>query len=156
VVGGHRFTSLALGAYHTCGIADDERALCWGWNVVGQLGNGGTEPESTPTPVSGDHRWRALSLGNSHSCGLTTDGALYCWGSNARGQFGNGTVTEATTTPLLIDNTGVHVSIVAGGHHTCGLTADGSAFCWGRGDYGQLGNGERKNTSRPAPVLPGH
>lgn len=153
VVGGHRFTSLALSTYHTCGIVADARAYCWGESFVGQLGNGSTEPTSIPTPVSGDHRWRALSLGSSHSCGITTDGALYCWGGNERGQFGNGTVTDVTTTPLLIDDTGVYVSIVAGGFHTCGITVAGTAFCWGYGEYGQLGNGVMNNNPRPTQVV---
>lgn len=33
--------------------------------------------------------------------------------------------------------------IVAGAAHTCGLTAEGQAFCWGRGYNGELGEGAR-------------
>jgi alpha-tubulin suppressor-like RCC1 family protein len=29
--------------------------------------------------------------------------------------------------------------VTAGGHHTCGLTADGTPWCWGRAEYGQTG-----------------
>ncbi len=31
------------------------------------------------------------------------------------------------------------VDVRAGGEHTCALTLDGSVYCWGRGDEGQIG-----------------
>jgi len=37
--------------------------------------------------------------------------------------------------------------------HTCGLhRADGSVWCWGRNNYGQLGNGQTKPSYKPARV----
>lgn len=151
VVGGYRFSSLALGIYHACGLTADSRAYCWGDNLNGQLGNGTTTPSSSPVPISGDLRWRSISLGGAHGCGLTTDGAAYCWGNNVRGQFGNGS-TEPSFSPQLIAAPGTYVAITAGGNHTCGLTPSATAFCWGQGDYGQLGDGMIGDRLRPTQV----
>jgi len=41
-------------------------------------------------------------------------------------------------------------SVVAGAVHTCGLTADGAAYCWGSNGSGQLGDGTV--TNRPVPT----
>jgi alpha-tubulin suppressor-like RCC1 family protein len=41
-------------------------------------------------------------------------------------------------------------AVSAGGGHACLLRADGSLWCWGRNDRGQLGDGTR--TPRPLPV----
>lgn len=151
VVGGYRFSSLAAGNSHACGLTGDGRAYCWGESLNGQLGTGTTAPSSSPVPINGDLRWASLSLGGGHSCGLTSGGAAYCWGSNVRGQFGTGT-TEDASSPKLIAGPGTYVAIAAGGSHTCGLTVAGTAFCWGRGDYGQLGDGRIEIGDRLRPV----
>jgi|SRR5690349_4619844 len=46
--------------------------------------------------------------------------------------------------------------IVAGGEHTCGLTSDGTAYCWGGSVVGQLGNGSYTSSSKPVAVAGGH
>ena len=35
----------------------------------------------------------------------------------------------------------VWISMVTGEYHTCGLKPDGTLWCWGNNEYGQLGNG---------------
>lgn len=42
-------------------------------------------------------------------------------------------------------------SVSAGGQHTCSLASTGEAYCWGRGQEGQLGNGSAQ--SNPTPTL---
>ncbi len=151
VVGGHRFASVALGGDHMCGITQDARAYCWGWNAYGQLGDSSTESSSSPALVSGDLRWASVSVGYAHSCGLTTSGSVYCWGNNERGQFGTG-VTGNSYSPEMIAGPGTYVTVIAGGNHTCGLTDAGTAFCWGQGNYGQLGDGVFRDRLRPTQV----
>ncbi|MGL5823755.1 MAG: endonuclease/exonuclease/phosphatase family protein [Nocardioides sp.] len=49
---------------------------------------------------------------------------------------------------------GAVVSLSAGGQSTCETRADGSAWCWGRNDYGQLG--DRSTIGRSSPLqVPG-
>jgi alpha-tubulin suppressor-like RCC1 family protein len=45
------FVSLSLGTYHACGILDDDSVRCWGSNSAGQLGDGTTTDQDTPTPI---------------------------------------------------------------------------------------------------------
>lgn len=43
------------------------------------------------------------------------------------------------------------VSVVAGGLHTCGLTSDGEAWCWGTRGAGALGDGSGEFSSSYVP-----
>lgn len=45
--------------------------------------------------------------------------------------------------------------ISAGGFHSCGVTTDNLAYCWGSNSSGELGDGTTTNRSRPAPVAGG-
>ena len=58
---------------------------------------------------------------------------------------------------LTVDG-GVVVVVVTstGGGHACALSADGRAFCWGRNEMGQLGDGTLNNRTTPTPVAGGH
>ena len=49
--------------------------------------------------------------------------------------------------PVLVSGLPKFIDITAGDEHTCGLVADGSVYCWGEGDFGQLGNGATPATS---------
>jgi alpha-tubulin suppressor-like RCC1 family protein len=139
IVTAHRFTSLAIGGYHVCGIATGGQAYCWGGNGDGQLGNGTNTPSTTPLPVAGGFTFSALAAGAGHTCGLTTAGAAYCWGTNYAGQLGNGSrVVNFTPAPVAGGLTFSNLS--AGYDHTCGI-ADATAYCWGSNAAGALGTG---------------
>jgi alpha-tubulin suppressor-like RCC1 family protein len=44
-------------------------------------------------------------------------------------------------------------SVSAGSNHTCAVTLEGTAYCWGLGEDGQLGNGSTDD--RPVPTAVG-
>lgn len=46
--------------------------------------------------------------------------------------------------------------LAAGAFHTCILDSDEAAWCWGRGQYGVLGNGSEENSAVPVRVAGGH
>jgi alpha-tubulin suppressor-like RCC1 family protein len=49
----------------------------------------------------------------------------------------------------------VWAQVVSGESHTCGMTTAGTAYCWGAGDRGQLGNGSAETKLTPVPVSGG-
>ena len=40
VTGGHMFTTLTAGGTHSCGVDTTGKAWCWGWDGLGQVGDG--------------------------------------------------------------------------------------------------------------------
>ena len=148
-----QFASLTAGEYHTCGLTPDGTAYCWGNGSYGQLGDGNaTYRQTTPAPVTFTDHFAALTAGDHHTCGVTTDGAAYCWGNGSYGQLGDGNTTRFQKTPVAVTFTGQFASLTAGEYHTCGLTPDGTAYCWGNGSYGQLGIGNTYRQLIPVAV----
>jgi len=147
------FTAVAAGGAHTCATATSGDTFCWGRNSEGQLGDGTTDRRATPTRVSGGVRYRALTAGRGHTCGLTTDRAIYCWGGNGNGQLGVNSVSRpgvpGTTVAALVARNQAYVQVSAGNDYTCAVDADGTGYCWGRAEYGQLGVATVEDQAQP-------
>src|SRR2546430_687784 len=89
----------------------------------------------------------------SHTCAVTTDGAIYCWGFNGNGQLGDGTRTNRAVPALVQAPAGVTFQAVsAGGQHTCAVVSTGDAYCWGRNEFGRLGDGTAVDRTLPVRV----
>jgi alpha-tubulin suppressor-like RCC1 family protein len=56
------------------------------------------------------------------------------------------------STGPAITHLGAFASVSVGGESTCGLTVGGVAYCWGRDDHGELGNGTSTFAATTAPV----
>ena len=97
--------SVSAGDYHNCAITVDGRALCWGSNEWGQLGDGTREDRYAPVPVQGlEDGVVAISAGSYHSCAVTVVGELYCWGNPSYGQLGTQSVWA--TVPVTVGGFG--------------------------------------------------
>jgi len=139
VAGGLSFASVTTGRVHTCGVATDGQAYCWGRGDSGVLGDGSGISMSVPVPVQGGLTFVSVTAGDAHNCGLTSSGEAYCWG---KGPLGNGSST-ATAWPTAVSGWLKFRMIDAGGGHVCGVTTGGDAYCWGPNGLGKLGNGEQ-------------
>lgn len=151
VSGGLTFSEITVGEYHSCAITTAGAAYCWGANSSGQLGDGTTTGSTTPTPTTGSRVYSKIGAGNSFVCALDAAGASYCWGFNGQGQVGDGTTSALVTVPTATAGGRTYSQLAAGGTHTCALTSAGTAFCWGKGSDGQIGDGSR-STAVVAPV----
>ena len=49
----------------------------------------------------------------------------------------------------MVEARGPWLVVASGMEHSCALTLDGTAYCWGAGDNLQLGNGARDNVPVP-------
>ena len=142
---------IAAGGWHTCAITASRGMRCWGANSFGQLGDGTANNQSAPVDVTGLGSGIAqIAPGTHHTCALTSDGSVQCWGWNQYGQLGNG-LTANSALPSTVSGlaSGV-IAIASGGAHSCAILSAGTVKCWGKNDYGQLGDGTF--TERHTPV----
>ncbi len=153
------WTQVAAGVGDTCGIKSDGTLWCWGADshgdsigqcpactVVPALPDGGlaggepSPPVEIPGPGRGSN-WTAVALGADHICAIRDDGSLWCWGRNDEGELGDGTFNTHEAPEEIGAGGSPWVSISAGEWHTCGTRADGSAWCWGDNQAGDVGVG---------------
>ncbi len=145
--------------FHTVAIKDDGTIWSTGYNQYGQLGLGDTTDRNTFTQIGDDTDWLTVSAGRNHTLAIKTNGTLWAWGANHigtdnnvnEGILGIGAGSISYSTPQQVGNDISWISISAGGYHSAAIKRDGSLYCWGRNDDGQLG--DNSQTSKNIPTL---
>ena len=147
--------TMASGEYHVCAVRTNGTVWCWGDDGRGQLGDGTTGDSNgvRTSPVQvlrGSSTLKGvtkIAAAASHTCAVRTDGTVWCWGDASQGQLGNDEAGPGAHRTKAVRVARVHGDlagvehVAAGGNHTCALRTDGSVFCWGWAEYGQLGDG---------------
>ena len=157
VEGDVEWRELSLGRLISCGVSTDDVGSCWGFNQRGEIGVdtmpigvAAVEPRKV---VDGDVKFVSVVAGWLHACGIATTGQAFCWGDNTVGQLGNGTAdTLARRIPTLVAGGHTFVQLALSAKHSCGITSDSTAYCWGNNQFGQLGDGTTSNRTSPTRV----
>lgn len=150
------WATVAAGDRYTCATRTHGTLWCWGRNTDGQLGDATNVGSDTPNPdphqVGVDTDWAGLAAGVNHTCAVKTGGTTWCWGDNAFGETGAAAIPGPTTTPTQLGTATTWSQPTAGSGASCGLAADGTAWCWGINDAGQLGSTTHIGTAAPNPT----
>lgn len=153
--------ALAVGDEASCARSGDS-LRCWGTNWSGVLGVGDTSHRSVPTLVPNLGKAKEpFAVGRSHACAQHDQSGLRvsCWGRGGEGQLGDGTTTSRLKPGAFVTGLAAVSDLDASpgmdwtGAHTCAVTAEDAAVCWGWNGWGQLGAGARTTLAQtPQPV----
>jgi alpha-tubulin suppressor-like RCC1 family protein len=150
-------TAIAAGGFHSVALVTlgvlTPTVWAWGWNGLGQLGDGTTTDRLVPVPVATPPGGGigAIAAGTYHSMMLFVDGSIGAWGWNAYGQLGDGTTVDRHV-PTLIRSASGFVAVSGGGLHSLGVKPDGSVWAWGWNGVGQVGDGTTVDRHVPTQV----
>lgn len=146
------FKHVSAGVFHSCGVDAQDQLYCWGRNYDNALGSPGGNA-FYPRVINTTSAFTYITSLSSHTCALDAQNKAFCWGSNYAGQCGTGASSGTTASPTQVQGNLTFTQLTTGGSHTCGLIADGTAYCWGDNDYGQLGNNTQMDSPTPAQVM---
>ncbi len=163
-LGGHA-QQIQTNGEQTFALMDDGRVRAWGANDDGRLGlmheawiGDDETPASASFPVDVELGAPAMQLavGEGFACARLDDGAVRCWGANYAGQLGYGHTDRIGDDEAPVDVDEVQLglaaaSVVAGARHACALLVDGTVYCWGSGEFGQLGYGSTQDIGDDEP-----
>lgn len=118
------------GGEFTCAHDPAGLAHCWPVNW-----------ERVVRTVAGPGAWSTVTAGSYFACGLDAAGTAYCWGRNFGGVFGNGQQAyEEQWSPQPVSGGIRFGTLAAGQGNVCGISTDGTAYCWGVNDHGSVGS----------------
>ena len=155
---------LAGGGYTGHAIRANGTLWSWGRNSTSQLGDGTNTNKSSPVSVVGGFTdWiqvtaSASGAGRAFTVALRGNGTLWSWGTNQDGVLGHGAGGVETASPKsVVGGFTDWTKVGTGRYHTVALRSNGTIWCWGRNEYGQLGeNGVvGARTSSPVSVIGG-
>jgi alpha-tubulin suppressor-like RCC1 family protein len=153
VVGGYTdWVQISDGFNHTAAIRANGTAWGWGGGSLGRLGDNTTVSKSSPVSVVGGFTdWIQISSGGATTFAIRANGTAWGWGAGSLGRLGDNTTVDKSSPVSVIGGFTDWVQVSAASLNTAAVRANGTAYCWGSGSNGQLGN--NATTDRSSPVL---
>lgn len=133
-------TSIASGSFGTYAVTTQGTVMRWDNGMA-------------PTNFAGLTGVTSIAVGFQHACALTSQGVGKCWGSNYYGQLGNGSTVDSAVPVDVTGLSATFTSISVGSDHTCAVTLEGTAVCWGADSA--FGDGNSSATIFPSAALGG-
>jgi alpha-tubulin suppressor-like RCC1 family protein len=158
VAGGTNWKSVSCSEYNVAAIKTDGTLWGWGNNAYDNLGISYDIAPSTSSPVqtvAGGTNWKSVCSAPYFSAAIKTDGTLWTWGYNYRGQLGDGTTVNKSSPVQTVAGGTNWKQVTIGFDFMLAIKSDGTAWGWGRNNYGQLGDGTDANKSSPVQVVGG-
>ncbi|WIA34826.1 hypothetical protein OEZ86_013124 [Tetradesmus obliquus] len=131
--------------------------------AAGDAGGSGSSNSNSYSPVAGGHGGSSSSstrmafvrcaVGANNSLALSSSGRCFTFGQGNHGVLG---VRGLSCSPSPVHVPGLWevgvLQIAAGEAHCAALGANGFAYTWGRGKYGQLGHGSFEDEEEPRQI----
>jgi len=148
------WSQLSAGSDYAAAIKTDSTLWLWGFGTSGQLGDNTATSKSSPVQtIAGGTNWSSVACGTSHVASVKTDGTLWLWGLGTSGQLGDNTAASKSSPIQTITFGTTWSKASAGVSHTGAIKTDGTAWTWGLGTSGQLGDGTIVTKSSPVQVV---
>jgi alpha-tubulin suppressor-like RCC1 family protein len=158
--GGNNWIDVSVGSNSLgAGIKADGTLWVWGSNVFGSLGlntAGFYSAVSSPIQtITYGTTWSQVSCSTDSVMAVKTDGTLWAWGSNYFGMLGDNTTVHKSSPVQVAGFATTWSSVSKGPSHTCGIKKDGTLWCWGYNQQGQLGDNTITHRSSPVQTIAG-
>ncbi len=171
VAGAPSLSRLASSSGHTCGVAADGAAYCWGRAGHGQLGHGSIERVDSAVRVTAATAVREIApLGNS-TCALDAEGGLWCWGQAEYGRLGLDSAPDrcpvrwsagapvrnvpCALRPQRVAPGTAFRALASGATSGCAIATGGVLWCWpGGGEAAAIGLSRDSTSVVPRRLWP--
>lgn len=147
--------STSAGGGRSCAVTDAGELWCWGANANGLLGAGNADAHVGAVKANLSDVAQ-VSVAGGGTCARTTSGQVYCWGIREVGGQGSAPADSADgfwfTAPRAVPGLTDAVEVRVGQYHACARRRNGTVWCWGRNNNGQIGDGTTSLRLSPVEV----